>query len=74
MFMVFNRHLLTLNVVLRSDGPAVTLAQTPPSADELVSDPTALSRLSGFLIQQSADKVSVASVNQSTHIRLHFEH
>lgn len=65
---------LTLNVVLRYEGPAVTLAATPPSAEELVSDPTALSRLSGFLIKQAADKVSVASVNARTHIRLHFEH
>lgn len=65
---------LTLNVVLRYEGRAVTLATAPPSAEELVSDPTALSRLSGFLIQQAADKVSVASVNARTHIRLHFEH
>ncbi len=65
---------LTLNVVLRYHGPALTLATTPPSPEELVSDPMALSRLSGFLIQQAADKVSVSSVNQSAHIRLHFEH
>src|SRR5262249_2809815 len=31
----------TLNVVLRYQGPEVTLAFTPPSPDELVSDPTA---------------------------------
>jgi xanthine permease XanP len=65
---------LTLNVVLRYQGPAVVLAQAPPSAEELVSDPTALKRLSGFLIQQAADKVSVVSVNANAHIRLHFEH
>jgi hypothetical protein len=35
---------------------------------------TTLKRLSGFLIQQAADKVSVASVNDNTHIRLHFDH
>jgi hypothetical protein len=52
----------------------VVLAQAPPSAEELVSDPTALKRLSGFLIQQAADKVSVVSVNANAHIRLHFEH
>ena len=40
---------LTLNVVLRYQGPEVTLALMPPSAEELVSDPTALKRLSGFL-------------------------
>jgi xanthine permease XanP len=65
---------LTLNVVLRYQGPAVTLALTPPSAEELVSDPTALKRLSRFLIQQAADKVSVASVNANAHVRLHFDH
>ena len=65
---------LSLNVVLRYQGPEVTLALIPPSAEELVSDPTALKRLSGFLIQQAADKVSVASVNENTHIRLHFDH
>jgi NCS2 family nucleobase:cation symporter-2 len=64
----------TLNVVLRYHGPEVTLAFTPPSADELVSDPTALRRLSGFLIRQYADKISVACINQNAHIRLHFEH
>lgn len=65
---------LTLNVVLRYQGPAVALAPTPPSAEELVSDPAALKRLSGFLIQQAADKVSVVSVNGNAHIRLHFDH
>ncbi len=65
---------LTLNVVLRYHGPAVDLAQTPPSVEELVSDPAALKRLSGFLIQQAADKVSVASIDGNAHIRLHFDH
>ena len=65
---------LTLNVVLRYQGPAVALSPTPPSAEELITDPTALKRLSGFLIQQAADKVSLASINENAHIRLHFEH
>lgn len=65
---------LALNIVLRYEGPAVTLAASVPSAEEPISDPTALSRLSALLIQQAADKVSVASVNANTHIRVHVEH
>jgi NCS2 family nucleobase:cation symporter-2 len=65
---------INLIIVLRYKGPPLTLAVNPPSAEELVSDSTALNRLSGFLIQHAADRVSVASIDGTSHVRLHFDH
>ena len=65
---------LTLNVVLHYQGPAIELPALPPSVQELVSDPSALGRLSGFLIQQTVDRVAVSAADGNSHVRLHFEH
>ena len=65
---------LNLNVVLRYEGPAMELSPTPPGLEELVNDPAALARLSGFLIQQSADQVRVSAMDGHSHVRLHFDH
>jgi len=65
---------LTLNVVLHYQGPAIELTGIPPSWQELVSDPAALTRLSGFLIQHTVDRVNVSSISGTSHVRLHFEH
>ena len=65
---------LNLNVVLRYDGPAMEFPANPPGADELVNDPAALVRLSGFLIQWLADRVAVSAVDGHCHVRLHFDH
>ena len=65
---------LNLNVVLRYDGPAMDFPENPPAADELLNDPAALARLSGFLVQRSADRVTVSSVDGHCHVRLHFDH
>jgi len=65
---------LNLNVVLRYEGLAMELSAAPPGVEELVNDPAALARLSGFLIQQSADRVTVSAVDGHCHVRLHFDH
>lgn len=65
---------LSLNVVLRYEGAPIEFPETPPAASELLTDSTALLRLSGFLIQHTADRVTVSGINGHSHIRLHFEH
>jgi len=65
---------LELNVVLRYGGPPIEFPEAPPAASELLNDGTALLRLSGFLIQHTADRVAVSGINGHSHIRLHFEH
>ena len=65
---------LNLNVVLQYCGPAMAFPENPPAADELVNDPDALARLSGFLVQRSADRVTVTAVDGHCHVRLHFDH
>lgn len=65
---------LALNVVLRYAGPPIEFPATPPGASELLSDSTALLRLSGFLIQHTADRVAASGINGHSHVRLHFEH
>jgi len=65
---------LNLNVVLRYNGPALELPATPPAPEELVTEPAALGRLSGFLLQHAADRVTVSAVDGHCHVRLHFDH
>jgi xanthine permease XanP len=65
---------LKLDVVLRYKGMPVELTAAPPSAEQLTSDPAAVLRLSGFLIQHAADQVSVRASDGVSHIRLRFDH
>jgi hypothetical protein len=65
---------LSLNVVLHYDGPPIEFPETPPAVSELLNDGAALLRLSGFLIQHTADRATVSGINGHSHIRLHFEH
>jgi NCS2 family nucleobase:cation symporter-2 len=49
-------------------------AARPPTPDELLSDDTAVARLSAFLISRSADGVTSALHDGRCHVRFHLEH
>ena len=65
---------MALDVVFEYQGRAILLPEMAPSAEDLVNDPGALARLSGFLVQYSADHVTVSSVNGRSTVRMGFEH
>ena len=65
---------LRLDVVLRYEGPAIELHGAPPSVEQLTNDPAALPRLSGFLIQHAADRVTVTTTSAGCQVRLRFDH
>ena len=52
----------------------IVFPQKRPTARELVADETAVERLAGFLVRQSADSVDLGQDGGRTRVRLGFEH
>jgi len=63
-----------LRIEATYSGALIVLPQKRPSAPELVADETAVERLAGFLVRQSADSVEVGRDGERTRVRLGFEH
>lgn len=63
-----------LEVDLDYDGPPIHLPEAPPAAEELSNGKQALAMLSGYIIRQHADRVSVSSTNGHCRVHLHFDH
>ncbi|WP_045216147.1 solute carrier family 23 protein [Desulfonatronovibrio magnus] len=55
-------------------GKAIILDHRRPSPEELLTDDTALARLSGFLISQYADQVHLESTENKHKVRMVFDH
>jgi len=63
-----------LRIEATYSGAPIVFPQKRPTARELVADETAVERLAGFLIRQSADSVEVGRDGERTRVRLGFEH
>ena len=63
-----------LRIEAAYSGALIVFPQKRPSARELVADETAVERLAGFLVRQSADSVEVGRDGERTRVRLGFEH
>jgi xanthine permease XanP len=56
-------------------GPPVPLPDAPPTLEELSGSEAAVALLSGYIVRERADRVSVAGTNDGRcRIHLHFEH
>jgi NCS2 family nucleobase:cation symporter-2 len=64
----------TLSVCAEYEGDELIVTNHRPSPEELLEDEQALARLSGFLVTQYADRVSVESVRDKQRVVLRFEH
>ena len=63
-----------LNINATYNGQPMQFPQSPPTEDELMLDPGSLSRMSGFMIQFMAEKVT-ASVNANIcKVSIHITH
>lgn len=63
-----------LNILATYNGQPMDFPQSPPTEDELMLDPNSLSRMSGFMIQFMAEKVT-ATVNANTcRVSIHITH
>jgi xanthine permease XanP len=63
-----------IRVDMEYTGEAIILNQSRPSPEDLLADDSALARLSGFLISQYADTVSLESTEDRHRVRMVFEH
>jgi xanthine permease XanP len=63
-----------LRIEATYDGAQAELPTRRPSPREMVADDTAVERLAGFLVRQSADAVNISHDDGRTRVRLVFEH
>ena len=63
-----------LRIEATYDGAQAELPTRRPSPREMVADDTAVERLAGFLVRQSADAVNISHDGGRTRVRLVFEH
>ena len=63
-----------LEVDVDYDGPPIHLPERPPAAEELSNGEQALAMLSGYIIRQHADRVTVSCTNGHSRVHLHFDH
>jgi len=55
-------------------GAPIQFPEAPPAVEELSKGEQALAMLSGYMIRQHADTVSVSNTNDHCHVHLHFDH
>jgi NCS2 family nucleobase:cation symporter-2 len=63
-----------IDVALVYPGEAVTLADAPPTHEEVLESAHGTLRLAGFLIQRQSDKVQTSVRDGTATLRLHFRH
>jgi len=63
-----------LDIDLDYTGALMQFPDIRPTANELLEDETAMSRMPGFLIKQHVDWLKADAREERCHIRLHFDH
>ncbi|MGD0780310.1 MAG: solute carrier family 23 protein [Dehalococcoidales bacterium] len=63
-----------LDVNITYDGTLMEFPVNRPSADELMADERAFTRLSAFLINSRVDKIKSSAKDGHCHLQLHFDH
>lgn len=63
-----------IDVVVLYPGLAIPSSTQRPSPEEILDDDSAITRLSGLLIRQYANRVAFETQNEQQRISLHFEH
>lgn len=65
---------LSLNIRINYEGEMMEFPAERPDMGEIVADPGALARMSGFLVNHYADRVKIQRNGDKCHVDLHFEH
>jgi hypothetical protein len=66
---------MSLDAEVEYRGTTVQIPETPPSFDEISASEAGIALLSGYIVRQRADRVSVnTTADGRCCIRLHFEH
>ena len=69
---IFDEYNLIL--VMRYQGMAPIISKERPSLDSMINDPESLSRLSGYLLRQYSDRISVSQEGNLATLTIHFDH
>jgi NCS2 family nucleobase:cation symporter-2 len=64
---------LRLDLDIEYAGPAIELANSVPTVEELGTE-TGAAHLAGYLIRQYADRVKIREKNGACRVQLHFDH
>jgi NCS2 family nucleobase:cation symporter-2 len=65
---------LRVDVTMSYAGPPIALTETRPTADRIIDEPDGHRLLAGYLLRQSADRVSVSERGGRTTIAFRFDH
>ncbi len=65
---------LKLTAALEYQGPAITIPNAPPTAEDLVSGKANVSEISTYLLRQHAEHVRVSENDGTCRVYLHFDH
>jgi NCS2 family nucleobase:cation symporter-2 len=65
---------IKLIAALEYQGPALTIADAPPSAEDLASGKAVISDLSSYMLRQHTDQVRVSQKDGVCRVYLHFDH
>ncbi len=63
-----------LDAIVSYEGRPLPLPDSRPTEEEILSDPSALLRLGGFLIRGNTDRVSSTASGSQAVLKLHMEH
>ncbi|MDR7868129.1 MAG: solute carrier family 23 protein [Sporomusaceae bacterium] len=63
-----------LSVDIYYEGTAMDFPKEKPNQHDILHDDLAVAKLSGYLINNYADKIAVKNVNETCHIHMNFEH
>jgi NCS2 family nucleobase:cation symporter-2 len=65
---------IELTALLEYQGPALSVPDAAPAAEDLVTGKASVSQLSAYMLCQHADRVRVSKKDGTCHVHLHFDH
>jgi NCS2 family nucleobase:cation symporter-2 len=65
---------IELTALLEYRGPALSVPEAAPSAEDLMNGKASVSELSMYMLCQHADRVRVSEKDGIRHVHLHFDH
>jgi NCS2 family nucleobase:cation symporter-2 len=65
---------IELTALLEYQGPALSIPEAAPAAEDLVTGKASVSQLSTYMLRQYADRIRVTEKDGTCHVHLHFDH
>lgn len=65
---------IELTALLEYQGPTLSVPESAPAAEDLLTGKASVSQLSTYMLCQHADRVRVSEKDGTCHVHLHFDH